>query len=101
MIRSHGCDQKGRRLIGKLELKRWVLSCFLNEVTEGLFLIWKGKSSKEQSICVTQERYFPDSFPIDAAIGRRSFHLKSFAIFFHTSIWFMTQMEKIALPILG
>ena len=28
---------------GKLELKRWVLRCFLKDATEGLFLIWKGK----------------------------------------------------------
>ena len=27
----------------KLELKRWVLRCFLKDATEGLFLIWKGK----------------------------------------------------------
>ena len=29
--------------VGKLELKRWVLRCFLKDATEGLFLIWKGK----------------------------------------------------------
>ena len=33
--------------VGKLELKRWVLWCFLKDATEGLFLIWKGRSSKE------------------------------------------------------
>ena len=39
MIQSYGCDQK----VGKLELKRLVLRCFLNDATEELFLIWKGK----------------------------------------------------------
>ena len=29
--------------VGKLVLKRWVLWCFLKDVTVGLFLIWKGK----------------------------------------------------------
>ena len=29
--------------MGKLELKRQVFRCFLKEVTEELFLIWKGK----------------------------------------------------------
>ena len=29
--------------VAKLELKRWVLRCLLNDVTEGLFLILKGK----------------------------------------------------------
>ena len=29
--------------VEKLELKRWVLRCFLKDVTQGHFLIWKGK----------------------------------------------------------
>ena len=43
---GYGCDQKGRRLVGKLELKKRVTRGFLNDVTEGLFLIWKGKEFK-------------------------------------------------------
>ena len=27
--------------VGNLELKRWVLRCFLKDATEGLFLTWK------------------------------------------------------------
>ena len=33
--------------VGKLELKRWVLRCFLKDATEGLFLILKGKEFKK------------------------------------------------------
>ena len=29
--------------VGELDLKRWVLRCFLKDAKEGLFLIWKGK----------------------------------------------------------
>ena len=37
-------------LFGKLELKRWVLRCFLKDVTEGLFLIWKGKEFQRTGV---------------------------------------------------
>ena len=33
--------------VGELELKKWVLRCFLKDATDGLFLFGRGKSSKE------------------------------------------------------
>ena len=39
VIRSYGQEQKGRRLSGE----QVVFWGFLKDVTEGLFLIWKGK----------------------------------------------------------
>ena len=52
-IQNCGCDQEGRKLVGKLELKR-VLRCFLKDVTEGLFLIWKGKMFQRTRGIVTE-----------------------------------------------
>ena len=34
--------------VGKLELKSLDLRCFLNDATEGLFLIWKGGGGEFQ-----------------------------------------------------
>ena len=41
--------------VGKLELKRWVLRCFLKDVSEGLFLIW-GKCSNNWGIVTERIR---------------------------------------------
>ena len=43
VIRSYGCDQKGRRLGGGTRVKQVRIRSFLKDVTEGLFLIWKRK----------------------------------------------------------
>ena len=49
MIWSYWCDQKGRRLHWETGvLKRWALRCFLKDMTEGIFLIWKEQGHSEE-----------------------------------------------------
>ena len=53
-IWSYGCDQREGHDEGKLELTRQVFRGFLKDVTEGLFLIWKGQRVPKNRGIVTE-----------------------------------------------